>query len=274
MSDASALWSADSETCGCRCHVNATAGCDLEHDKGSSGAPGVPSCSPCAAPTCELCEGDREFGVICRRHYHWIDNTLTQIVELAALVPYHNPVGEQQRSGTPDGSPAPGNLDAMALTDRRNTSPRPNGDREDMDHKRNWNGRELESNGADVPDVVGTLASHALVVAAERDPQPDGYHPNVMESVRMLRKHRHWIAQQGWLVEAYAEDLELVHRQLAAVTRAGKWPESIGTCPNCGTRLYVTVGVDQISCRRCKAQWSGVDLVRLRLILEDQERGA
>jgi LSD1 subclass zinc finger protein len=246
VSDASAL-------CECRCHVNGTAGCDLEHDKGSSGVQGVPSCSPCEPPTCELCDNEREFGVVCRRHYHWIDRVLTQIVELAALVPFHNPVGDVGRSGTPDGSPAPGNLYAMALT-----------------HVESYTVRA--DRGEDyIPDVRATLANWARYVSDERDQQPDGYDPTVMEAVSMLRRHRHWISQQPRMVTDYTDDLDLVHRHLASVTGAGKWPESIGACPNCDTPLHVTTGADSIRCRRCKAQWAGVDLVRLRLILEQRE---
>ena len=86
-----------SEACLCKCHAGGPhATCDLEHDKGSSGVPGVPSCSPCVAPSepvemenaCVLGHPElvaREFGYACKRHYHWIDRTLVQIEELFAL---------------------------------------------------------------------------------------------------------------------------------------------------------------------------------------------
>jgi hypothetical protein len=195
---------------------------------------------------------ERHVGYLCRRHYSWVDRTLTEITELYALVPdalLPGP-GSDIRSGNAVDSPAPGNLTVMAITDRRAKTPI------DMDGE------------DDVPDVIGTLTSWARVVAEQRHvPQPDG---NLATSVRILRRERHWIAGQDW-VDDYAAELGVVHRWFARAVGDTMWPKPIGRCPNDGTPLFNTVGLDEVTCRKCKATWAGIHLARLRLIFEQQE---
>jgi hypothetical protein len=87
------------------------------------------------------------------------------------------------------------------------------------------------------------------------------------EIVLHLHAHRHWIARAAW-VDDYIAELGDVHHALAVATGGGMWPQSIGPCPNCGTKLYNTIGIDIVACRKCKSSWEGVHLARLRYILE------
>lgn len=194
---------------------------------------------------------ERYIGYACRRHYHWIDRTLVQIEELAALfdeVLLPGP-GTGERSATRVGSPAPGRLEVMALTDKRAKTPI---DLDDED---------------DVPDLIGTLHSWGRIVAEEREvDEPDG---TATAAIRILRRERHWIAQQDWL-DDYVTELGALHRAAARGAGTTMWPEPIGKCPNDATPLYNTIGADVVTCRKCKASWTGVHLVRLRLIHEQE----
>jgi hypothetical protein len=192
------------------------------------------------------------IGYACRRHFHWINDTLYQICELFALVddvllPSANGDG---RSGTRVGSPAPGRVEVMALTDSRAKTPI---DLDDED---------------DIPDLPGSLASWAAMVVDGRH-ATDELSGDVTQSVRILRRERHWIAHQDWL-DDYVTELAALHRAVALAVGDTMWPRPIGKCPNCGAPMYPTIGVDEASCRRCKASWSGVALARLRLIHEQE----
>lgn len=212
---------------------------------------------------------EREFGYACRRHYHWIDRTLRQIEELFALlddVLIPGPGGDG-RSGTRVGSPAPGRVEVMAITDKRVA-----GRKIPMTPYLNSDGRGgLESNGDDVPDLPGSLASWARMVVEERNAtdELDGF---VAESIRVLRRERLWIARQEWLddyVNGYGGLVEL-HRAVARGVGTSMWPEPLGPCLNCDAPLYPTIGVDEVTCRKCKSSWEGPHYLRLRLIHEQQ----
>lgn len=198
----------------------------------------------------------REFGFACKRHYTWIDRTLRQIEELFALledVLIPGPGGDI-RSGTRVGSPAPGRVEVMAITDPRAKTPI---DLDDPD---------------DVPDLPGTLASWARLIVEERQ-TTDTIHGDVSTSVRVLHRERGWISQQRWL-DDYAFELAAIHRAVARAVGDSLWPRPIGKCPNDGSPLFNTIGVDEITCRRCRATWTGVHLARLLLIFEQEKAGA
>lgn len=291
-------------TCGCKCHAGGPhATCDVEHDTGSSGVPGKPSCSPCFGGTSERVPLDqacimghpepaeREFGHLCRRHYHWIDRTLNEILELYALLPdVRQPVvgGGDGRSATRVGSPAPGRIEVMALTDKRVQGRNP-----PMTYESNWNASTatLESNGReDDIDFMGVLGGWMRMVEEEREIAPAeravgptcaddpcrhiscmklrGY-VSLTTIVRMLRRDKLWIAQQPW-ADLFCEEIGDAHRALARAVGTNMWPEPIGKCPNCQRPLYNTIGLDEVTCRKCKASWSGIHLARLKLI-HDQE---
>ncbi len=285
------------EPCQCYCHVNPGATCSI--DNGSSGVPGKPYCgahttdTPTAATECGTCgvqigsphvwtdddcvldhndHQPRYVGLICRRHYHWIDSSLSQILELFALLPgaiwpASSGFGGSRPSGEID-APAPGRVDVMCLTDPRNPGP----GRVAQTYERNWNGRGLESNGDDYPDILGILGEWVTQVVEARDPEVTGFLP-MSRMVGLLRKHRHWIALQPWVGD-YVTEIGDVHQALARGVRESMWPRPIGSCPNCPqkTKLYNTIGVDEVTCRKCKTTWTGIALARLRLIHE-QEAG-
>jgi hypothetical protein len=193
------------------------------------------------------------IGYACRRHFHWINDTLREIETLSALlddVLIPGPGGDT-RSGTRVGSPAPGSVAVMALTDSRAKTP-----------------IDLDSDD-DVPDMPGTLGSWARMVVEERD-TTDQLTGDVTQSVRVLRRERAWIAQQPW-IDDYVFELAVVHRALARAVGDSMWPRPIGKCPNDQASLYNTIGLDEVHCRRCGATWAGVHLARLRLIFEQQE---
>lgn len=194
---------------------------------------------------------ERFAGYACKRHYHWINDTLYQIGELFALLddvrlPSANGDG---RSATRVGSPAPGRVEVMALTDPRAKTP------VDLDGE------------DDIPDLPGSLASWAGLVIEERSIDGALIGTDVTSSVRFLRRERMWIAGQPWL-DDYVSELASLHRAVALAVGDSMWPRSIGRCPNDQAPLYYTAGLDEVTCRRCKATWAGVHLARLLLILE------
>lgn len=225
---------------------------------------------------------DRKHGLLCARHWHWLANTLDQIEELFGLlaeVIIPGPGGDGRTGKTID-SPAPGRVSIMAITDRRAID---------------WH----DDDDA-IPNVPGVLESWLRMVDEESGhrllpfaraafaadarghafdlsiaPADDPAHPlrwsiPLVATVHLLRRERHWIAQQLW-VDDYVADLEKMHRALADATSADMWPRSLGPCPHCGKPLYPdTTGADLVACRRCRSSWSGVHWLRLRLVLEKE----
>lgn len=198
---------------------------------------------------------ERFSGYACRRHYHWMNDTLRQIEELFALaddVLLPGPAQGGERHGTRDGSPAPGRLGMMALTDKRAKTP-------------------IDLEPDDVPDLPGTLTSWARLVLEERHSTRSA--STVVEAIHVLIHERTFIAAQEW-VDDYCTELAVLHRQLAGAVGDTMWPRPIGRCPNCQVGLFNTIGVDEVTCRRCKASWSGASLARLRLIHEQEQEAS
>ena len=218
---------------------------------------------------------ERHVGLLCRRHYHWIDATLIQLEELFALRGAVVAPGSAggDRVGAAVESSVPGRLGVMALTDRR---------------AQFWR----EDDDA-IPNVPGALESWLRLVEEERGVKLLPFQRAVFAvdrrgcvvpaaglvrwrlpltvTIRLLRRERHWIAAQPW-IDDYVSDLAELHLALARGIGDSMWPKPIGQCPNCRRKLYVTVGVDAVTCKRCKASWEGVHLARLRLMFE-QEAG-
>ncbi len=216
---------------------------------------------------CVLAHADpaeRYVGLLCRRHYHWVGDTLREIEALFALSP-----DTLDRDGSVWEPPI--RLELAALTDRRAKTP-----------------LDLDLDAGELPDVLGTLESwlgqvdderHALRrilvdrrgrAERERDAL-DGGRLTVTQVVGWLRAERRWIAAQEWVAD-YAAELVAVHRALARGVGASMWPVPIGTCPNCQAKMFPnpTGGVDEVTCRKCKTAWRGVHLARLRLIHEQE----
>lgn len=194
---------------------------------------------------------ERLVGLVCKRHYHWIDRTLGEILELFALlddVVVPGPSSEERHSSSVHSS-APGRLDVMALTDKR--------------------GIFYVDDPDAIPDIPGGVSSWARIVIEERDLKDVVLDGTLTGAVKLLRRERHWIAAQAW-IDDYATDLAFFHRKVAHGAGDSMWPKSIGPCPNCKRPLFNTVGVDRVDCRRCKSSWEGIALARLRLILEQE----
>jgi hypothetical protein len=225
---------------------------------------------------------DRKHGLLCARHWNWLASTLDQIEELFGLlgqVIIPGPGGDGPTGKTID-SPAPGRVAVMALTDRRN---RLQLDDEDAVPNvpgvlESWLRLVDEESGHNLlPFARATFAADARghVFDLSRPPAlgDDLEHPlrwsiPLPLTLRLLRRERHWIAQQPW-IDDYAADLAALHLALARGVGDSMWPKSLGPCPNCGVKLYPdTTGADLVACRKCKSSWSGVHWLRLRLVLE------
>lgn len=215
----------------------------------------------------------RYIGLLCTRHYHWCYNTLDEISQLYALLPeviLPGPSG-QERHGTSVEAPAPGRLDVMAITEMR----------DDLRSTRDP-GDELWFEGcADIPKLIPALQSWISTIVEEREIQPPEspwvqrrerwvLPDTLAECVRILRREQRWISRQLW-VDDYMAELGKLHRALATAVGDTMWPKPLGKCPNCAASLYPTVGVDQVSCSKCGSVWAGKSLIRLRLILEQDE---
>lgn len=279
--------SGDPIACVCRCHrygPGAGVACNVGEPQPGGNLSCVYGHGKEPVPIEEACvlghpePTERFVGFACRRHYHWIDRTLAQIEELFALLDdvvthVSGPHFGDSRYGTREGSPAPGRIDIMAITD-----PRIAGRSFPMSYDCNSDGKGgLEPNGDDVPDVPGSLVQWCRAVIEEqndddwkrRDKRLATLDGTVTGSIRTLRAERMWIAQQAWL-DLFCEEIEELHRAVAQGAGETMWPRSIGKCPNCQAPLYVTVGIDEVSCRKCKSAWSGEHLARLRLIHEQE----
>ena len=314
--------------CPCRCHVYPLGAISCDVDTGGSGIPGVPSCSPCAGrqpveygrrpgpvaepaaeravvppeQACALPHPDgprkRHTGLLCGRHYHEIDGRLTEIETLFALrdeliVP--GVATGPAVSGGGFGSPAPGRIELMTVTDRRMAA----SDRfPDVPGVLGaWVARLFEERGWAPPDAPpGRVPRLAGPLCEWRCPHPscvvirnawcrpydrsgawtwrDGawrLPDGVSWLVGKLRAERRWIAAQPDWIADYAGELRDAHRALATATGASMWAEPAGRCPNCGTKLFHDMtGADLVECRKCRASWSGVAWLRLRLIFEKE----
>lgn len=219
------------------------------------GAPHLPLPSDCVMSHADPhIEG--YVGYLCRRHYGWVDRTLAEILELFALLPdviVPGPGGDT-RSGTRVGSPAPGRVEVMALTDPRGI-------------------HEWIDDPDAIPDLPGALALWLRVMAEDRPEWSkhglDNWDGTLASTVRILRKERNWLAQQPW-VDDYANELSDLHRAVARGVGDTMWPRPVGKCPNCTRPMFITVGVDEISCKGCHSVWTGTALARLRLIHEQE----
>lgn len=261
-------------TCGCRCHTtSADIGCDREHDKGSSGVAGIPSCSPCgndaelSDAVCVLAHPEREerwSGLLCKRHRRQMDHDVTEIglliIDSQRIIDGGAPTetgggsGKRKKRADP---PAPGDLGIMALFDSRSTTaPIPE------TKARNWNANtgRMESNAAgEMPSVLSIVASWLLLVAEER-PLTSALPQSVLGQLDLLHRHHEWLAAQPY-VDDYLLEMGELRKALAQVVRDHK-ARRIGTCdlptddgPKCGGALIIDNGSDVIRCVSCRAQW-------------------
>lgn len=239
---------------------------------------------------------ERKHGLLCRRHFHGMSNTLTQLEELFALRGYviQPGAGGDGRSGKTIDSPAPGRIGVMALTDHR---PAAIGSMF-RDASANDSSLFWRDDPDAVPNIPAVLESWLRLVDEEAETnmlpfqratfavdkrgcvaeayEAVGWSIPFTVTVRLLRRQRHWIAQQLW-VDDYLADLSDLHLALARGIGDSMWARPIGRCPNtvCGARLYNDMtGADVVTCSRCKSSWSGVHYLRLRLTFEQEKTTA
>jgi len=194
-------------------------------------------------------------GYLCDHHLAMVRETLTDILEFVAILPWFTLPGSMpdsddiKRTKKPDAE-APIRLDVAALTDRRN-------------------GPVVQS--GDIPDIPGVLAGWVNLVVEERTLDYTGV--TVTENCRFLQRHNNWIAQQPWLDEYWLEIRNA--RRVLAQAVGHQDPKPIGKCPvllddgkECSTNLYADPDTGSVKCRHCHSSWSGRELVRLRLMQE------
>lgn len=289
--------------CACACHVNPSASCTIDGGYELGCGPHDPE-PRCVLPHPPDQPAEPFLGLVCRRHYHWIGNALTEIVTLWAL---RDDVTDQ-KGGRTDvrvqtssvHSPAPGRLDFAALTDPRAQAP-------------------IDLEPGDIPNVAQALQSWVDLVFTERGITAPNWRPpraaiimpprptdptlipkwvaviealraerkhgdwtwragfwclpsDVASLVRILKRERRWIAAQDW-VDDFASELGQLHRAVASAVGETMWAKPLGVCPNCRRPLFVEAGVDAITCRnrKCNSTWEGVHYLRLRLMIEQQD---
>lgn len=285
--------------CPCACHAHPGASCTIDAGHSENG---VTYCGPhpnqndCVLPHPKDTAPERFNGLLCRRHYHWIGNALDELANLWAVRHLvidqhgHSDVHVQTSSVH---SPAPGNMSFAALTDRRAGSPTDleEGDVPNVPQSlQSWVHLVFVERDIDPPRPVRAIAGPACVNCVHTSCNhirklasnatftigewtwrggfwclPD----DVASLVRILKRERHWIAAQDW-VDDFANELMTLHRLVASAAGDTMWAKPVGHCVNCGGPLFIDIGVDSITCKRCKAAWSGVHYLRLRLMLEGQ----
>ncbi|MCW2496334.1 hypothetical protein [Jatrophihabitans sp.] len=164
---------------------------------------------------------DRDGGLICRKHFGWIDRTLTAILDLYALLPdviVPGPASGDRRSASVH-SPAPGRVDVMALSDRRT------------------NGIHYvdDFDAESVPSIPDALASWVFLVFEERGIEPPDWTPALGDWWQAATARRRPVgpacAQCRHATCVYIRSgQQLVRRTVAAevshgdwVFRAGRW---------------------------------------------------
>jgi hypothetical protein len=202
-----------------------------------------PARPACAMPHDQPAEA--RHGLLCGRHWHGLLDMLRELGTLWALLPdtIEPAVGADGsgRHGTSAGSPAPGRLEPMMVTDRRATA------------ADEW------------PDVPGVIASWVAMIHEERgwdQPIPR----DVTSLLRVLHRERHWITRQYW-IDSLCVELADAHKALARACGTTRYAAPVATCPSCGGKVYPNpTGADDATCRRCGASWSGVHFARLLVI--------
>lgn len=205
--------------------------------------------------------------MLCHRCQLRLRADLTGITELFAILPLFALLGSGEigkRHGKGNAPPAPGRLDVMVLSDPRSD---PTG----------WVDEDGTVHRQDGPSATLTVVGGwAQVVREERElAAPEG-RATVAGECNLLLTHLDWICGQGWCDE-FAADVKAAHKELRSVCGiAGRKP--LGKCPaivgdgddmqTCGAPLYPPERGDAVQCRTCLAAWSGVELIRLGMIIE------
>lgn len=199
--------------------------------------------------------GTAEGLLVCKGHYDRVLEQLDDIQSLLFEVPDVFPVkgGSDGRSSKGAAPPVPVRLDVIALHDPRN-------------------GQATEP--GDIPDVWGVLSAWAAQVIEERPARDVG-------PVGTLKANHDWVCAQDWVGD-YTAELRLVENALRSVTGLQR-PKPVGRCPRfigtgkdireCGGGIWPILDgegkpTDSVGCSACGEVRSGMERVRLRLMME------
>jgi len=193
---------------------------------------------------------------VCRGHYRWMVDALTDIVETSALLSlFMEPGsstddGRQVRSKRVD-PPAPIRLDIVALTDTRTTQHQPQ----------------------DILPALAVVESWARMIREERQLTPTPGAATLVGETKVIHTNLDWCAAQTWITDMHSE-LKAVRASLNAAI--GEYPKpSVGMCPivypdsgACLGRLYQAQhGSLSVYCSTCGETWEDAELRRLGYLL-------
>lgn len=210
-------------------------------------------------------------GQLCEHHLAMLREQLKDCAEMFALLPEFllpgsTPPDDGSKHTKKGTIPAPVRLDVLALTDPRNASDL------EWSYESNWDparGR-MTGNGADIPTFRLWLDGWAEYIRSERR-MGDGDR-TVAGNAHLVHVHMEWLAADS-LLTVFVRELKNAHRAL--LTGVGRSPKRpLGKCWllvdafECAGPIWLDG--DGASCGKCKETWSGSELIRLRLILEQQ----
>lgn len=220
-------------------------------------------------------------GYLCGHHMAEVRAHLSEVVELwelhrTFLLPGSTePDGHKHTKGSE--APAPLRLDVAALGDNRGPDSVP------LSYLSNWDESKnrLVSNGGDVPAVREQLRAWVEYVETDR-----GVTINESTSaalsliVAALNRHLEWLVADDH-VRDFTRELAAARKALMHAAGLAD-PEPLGECyidlnpvvgaevEECGGPIWPTNA--GASCGNCNHTWCGIELIKLRLILDHQDR--
>ncbi len=186
----------------------------------------------------------------CRDH---LTQLLREIVEYTAALNPTPGVGGSGRRAPGFGSRPPANLHIIAALDKR-TVPYALPAKD-----------APEDLPSDVWSILGTLYGLTRFVRKERGLLIPLEPPTVTGEVRFLVDWMDWCTAQPW-IEDVAEDIRELHRQVRASALMAP-DKPVGSCLSveCGGPVFQTRDGSLHRCSRCRREYDGSDLVKLRI---------
>lgn len=200
-----------------------------------------------------------DIGLLCAWHRRRLTTTTRNIADLWLDLALLIEAGSAPKDETPKTrhlksaeAPAPANLEALALYDRRSSPTR---------LPERWvKGRYFEAdNSTPIPPVTAIVAGWVLCLAEERPLTATVLPGSVLAQLELLTLHHDWIAAQLW-IDDYVTELTDVHKALKAAVRDHE-AKLIGYCRlpvadrTCGGQLLKENGSGVIRCTSCRESW-------------------
>lgn len=214
---------------------------------------------------------DAVVGKLCDHHYAAVREQLQDCMEMYAilpefLLPGSTPPDDGSKHTKKGTIPAPIRLDVLALHDARNVT--------DLawSYESNWDQSrgKLTGNGAEIPTFRLWLDGWAEYV--REYVTTDNKDRSVTGNTKLLQSHLNWLAGDDMLPTFLAELRRAHHALMAGVGKSPKRP--LGKCyldfdnRECKGSIWLSDDAKGARCGRCKATWTGMELVRLRLGLK------